>query len=270
MASSSSRAARSVHVAAPSAASASTEAGASGPIDREGRQTECAIDHHLDRGVGHAVVGEPAVERRQLDAPGVRRARGARRDLGRAGRDRLVEGRVRHQLVDEAPVECPAPARPFLHRAEDVGPIAPHTALVGDAGQPAGAGQHGQQRQLGQGHVRRAVIREHDVVAGERELVAAAGAGTANCRDPVLVRLLGGRLHGVARLVGELAEVDLVGMAGAGQHPDVRAGAEDALLARHQHHGPHLGVLEAQPLHGVGELDVDAQVVGVELELVAG
>ena len=32
----------------------------------------------------------------------------------------------------------------------------------------------------------------------------------------------------------------------------------------------HLGVLEAQPLDRVGELDVDAEVVGVELELVAG
>ena len=31
----------------------------------------------------------------------------------------------------------------------------------------------------------------------------------------------------------------------------------------------HLGVLEAQPLDRVGELDVDAEVVAVELELVA-
>ena len=29
------------------------------------------------------------------------------------------------------------------------------------------------------------------------------------------------------------------------------------------------GMLEAQPLDGVGELDVDAEVVGIELELVA-
>ena len=36
-----------------------------------------------------------------------------------------------------------------------------------------------------------------------------------------------------------------------------------------QHHHLHLGVLEAQPLHGVGQLDVDAEVVGVELELIA-
>ena len=31
----------------------------------------------------------------------------------------------------------------------------------------------------------------------------------------------------------------------------------------------HLGVLEAQPLHGVVELDVHAEVVGVQLQLVA-
>ncbi len=32
----------------------------------------------------------------------------------------------------------------------------------------------------------------------------------------------------------------------------------------------HLGVLEPQPLHRVVQLDVHAEVVGVELELVAG
>ena len=31
-----------------------------------------------------------------------------------------------------------------------------------------------------------------------------------------------------------------------------------------------LGMLEAQPLHRVGQLDIDAEIVGVELELVAG
>ena len=34
------------------------------------------------------------------------------------------------------------------------------------------------------------------------------------------------------------------------------------------HDALDLGVLEAQPLHGVVQLDVDAEVVGVELELV--
>ena len=53
------------------------------------------------------------------------------------------------------------------------------------------------------------------------------------------------------------------------QHADVGAGAEHAVLARAQHHHLHPGMLEAQPLHGVGEFDVDAEVVGIQLELIA-
>jgi hypothetical protein len=52
----------------------------------------------------------------------------------------------------------------------------------------------------------------------------------------------------------------------AGQHIDVGAGAEDAILGATDDDGAHLGVLEAEPLDGIGELDVDAEVVGVELE----
>jgi len=40
-------------------------------------------------------------------------------------------------------------------------------------------------------------------------------------------------------------------------------------LARAQHHDAHLRMLEAQPLDGVGQLDIDAEIVGVELELIA-
>ena len=54
------------------------------------------------------------------------------------------------------------------------------------------------------------------------------------------------------------------------EHEDVRAGAEDALLAARDDHAPHFGMLEADPLQRVGELDVDAEVVRIELELVAG
>ena len=31
-----------------------------------------------------------------------------------------------------------------------------------------------------------------------------------------------------------------------------------------------LGMLEAQALHGIGQFDIDAEVVGIELQLVAG
>ncbi len=59
-------------------------------------------------------------------------------------------------------------------------------------------------------------------------------------------------------------------MAGAGQGADIGAGAEHIVLARADHHGAHLRVLEAQPLHRVRELDIDAEIVGIELQLGAG
>ncbi|MDT4853386.1 hypothetical protein FQZ97_876510 [compost metagenome] len=58
-------------------------------------------------------------------------------------------------------------------------------------------------------------------------------------------------------------------MAGNAEHEDVGAGAEHAVLAAGDHHGAHFGVLEADAVQGVVQLDVHAQVVAVELELVA-
>ena len=46
------------------------------------------------------------------------------------------------------------------------------------------------------------------------------------------------------------------------------AGAEHPVLAGTQQHHFHAGMLEAQPLHRVGELDVDAEIVGIQLELI--
>ena len=66
-----------------------------------------------------------------------------------------------------------------------------------------------------------------------------------------------------------LQKLTFHGCGGAGQHADVRAGAEDLVLAAGDDDRAHLRVLEAQPLHGVVELDVDAEVVGVQLQLVA-
>ena len=147
--------------------------------------------------------------------------------------------------------------------------VAAHLALVGDAGEPAGAGQHREQRQFRQRHRRRAVVDQHDVVGRERELVAAARRGAVDHADGREAGVLARILDAVARLVGELAEIDLVGVGRARQHADVGAGAEHPRLARAQQDDLHLRMLEAQPLDGVGELDVDAEVVGIELELVA-
>src|SRR5213076_2528668 len=54
-----------------------------------------------------------------------------------------------------------------------------------------------------------------------------------------------------------------------GKHADVGAGAEHAWLARAQQDDLHLRVLETQPLNRVRQLYVDAEIVRIELELVA-
>ena len=77
--------------------------------------------------------------------------------------------------IDQAPLDGALALDAFLDGAEGVGAVAAHLALVGDAGQAAGAGQHGEQRNFGQRNGRVAVVGEDDLVARERQLVAAAG-----------------------------------------------------------------------------------------------
>ena len=50
----------------------------------------------------------------------------------------------------------------------------------------------------------------------------------------------------------------------------VNAGAEQALLGAGEDDDAHRGVLEADAVERVGQLDIDAEIVGVELELVTG
>ena len=157
----------------------------------------------------------------------------------------------------------------FLDGAEEIGVVAAHLALVDDARQPAGARQHRQQRHFGQRHGGGAVVGEDDVIGRQRQLIAAAGRGAVDDGDEALAGIFRGVFQAVAGLVGELAEVDFVGVGRARQHADVGAGAEHAVLARAHHHHLHLGMFEAQPLHRVGKLDVDAEIVGIELELIA-
>ena len=45
------------------------------------------------------------------------------------------------------------------------------------------------------------------------------------------------------------------------EHPDVGTGAEDAVEERTDYDRPHLGMLEAEALNGVVQLDVHPQVV---------
>ena len=271
MASSSSRASRSGQKSAPSSHHGFGGGGrrGGGALDGERRAPGVAIDLDLHARIGDGAVRERARDRRQRDALGVARPVGLEPELLGRILDGLLELGVGHGLVDQPPLDRARALHALLDRAEGIGQVAPHLALVGDAREPAGARQHGQQRQLRQRHRRVAVVGEQDVVGRQRQLVAAARRRAAHGADVLLAGGAARILHGVARLVGELAEVDLVGVGGAREHADVGAGAEHAVLAGPEDHDLHLGVLEAQPLHGVGELDVDAQIVGVELQLVA-
>ena len=147
--------------------------------------------------------------------------------------------------------------------------VAAHLALVDHARQAAGARQHREQRHFRQRHGSCAVVGEDDVIGCERQFIAAAGRGPVDDGDEALPGIPGGIFQAVAGLVGEFAEIDFMGMRRPGQHADIGAGAEHAVLAGADHHRLHLGVLETQPLHHVGELDVDAEIVGIQLELIA-
>jgi hypothetical protein len=147
--------------------------------------------------------------------------------------------------------------------------VAAHLTLVGDAGEPAGARQYRQQRQFRQRNRRRTVVDQHDMVGRKRKLVTATGRGSVDHTDGLQAGGGARVLDAVAGFVGELAEIDLVGVGRARQHADIRASAEHARLGRTQQQYLHLRMLETQPLDHVGKLDVNAKVVGVELQLVA-
>ena len=79
----------------------------------------------------------------------------------------------------------------------------------------------------------------------------------------------GGILDRVAGLVGEFAKIDLMGVAGAGQHADIGPGAEHPFLARTHNHDLHLRVLETQPLDRISQLNIDAKIIGIKFQLIA-
>jgi hypothetical protein len=106
-----------------------------------------------------------------------------------------------------------------------------------------------------------AVVDEDDFVARQRQLVSASGADTVERREKRDAGVLARVLDCEPRLVGEFAEVHLQAVRRGAQHHDVRAGAEDSLLQAGDKHRPDRGMLEADALDGIGQLDVDAEIV---------
>ncbi len=140
-------------------------------------------------------------------------------------------------------------------------------ALVDDARQASGAGEHAEQRRLRQAHRGIAIVHEDDFVARERELVAAAGADAVQRGKKLQTGVRAGVLDRETRFVRELAEVDLRAVRRSAQHHDVGAGAEDPFFERRHDDRMDFRMLEADALNRIGELDVDAEVVELSLSL---
>ena len=138
----------------------------------------------------HVRVCDPCRRRSSGSSGGsvdARRRRAAGRDCAASSLRALGDGLLELARRDTTSSTRPhSTARLPLHalgeRAEHVGQVAAHLALVDEARQAAGAGQHAEQRHLGQAHRRVAVVDEQDLVARERQLVAAAGARAVDAR----------------------------------------------------------------------------------------
>ena len=94
----------------------------------------------------------------------------------------LLELGLRRRLVDEPPLDGALAAHALGDGGERVGEVAADLALVDEAREAAGAGEHGEERRLGQAHRARAVVGEDDLVARDRELVAAAATRCRSAR----------------------------------------------------------------------------------------
>ena len=182
----------------------------------------------------------------------------------------ILEALRLRDMVHQLPLPRAVGTHAFARRAEHVGEVAPDFALVGDAREAACSGEDAEQRQLGQAHRGGAVIDHQDLVAGERELIAAAGDRAVDRGEGFLSLVAARVLDAVARFVGELAEIHLPRVGGLPEHVDVGARAEHALASAGDHQALHLGMFEADAVQRIRKLDVDAEIVGIELELVAG
>ena len=236
----------------------------------QARGAELAVEVDPERGVDDRVRLDVRCDLRPGHAVRVRRAVAAGGQFEGSRLRAVVEGGSREQFVDEVPFHRSAALDSFFQGAEEVDPVAADAALVEQSGQSAGAGEHPEERNLGQGDGGSAVVGEQDAVAGEREFVAAAGSRAADRAQVALPGVPAGVLDRQAGLVRELAEVHLQLVGRGAEHADVRAGAEDPVPVGAQHDCADLRVLEAEPLCRVVELEVDSQIVGVLLELVAG
>ena len=218
--------------------------------------------------IAQAIVLISALKRREGNALRLSRPIARAPHLEGAFAHRTRKDRRLGQRIYQTPFNRLLAAHPFSSGAKNIGQVVAHMALVGQARESAGAGQHTQQRHFGQRHRRRPVVDQQDLIAGQRQLIAATGAGAVDRGQKPQPRVAAAVFDAVAGLIGELAEIDLPGMTRDTKHEDIGARTEDALFQAGDHHGANRRMLEADAVECVMQFDVDAEVVAVELELV--
>ena len=239
-----------------------------GSFDDQLGQALGAIETQREMPVADFSLGLGGSERVERDpgASGSLRIDECRDALGH----RLVEARARRDRIDQPPFDRALATHALGQRGEDVGEVAAHLALVDQAREAAGAGQHAEKCDLGQAHGRAAVVDQDYLLARERQFVTATAACAVE-RGDVTLAAVGGRVFDrKAGLVGKLAEVDFEAVVGVREHEDVGAGAEHPVQGAIDRDHADARMLEAQARHGVGKLDIHREIVRVELERVAG
>jgi hypothetical protein len=113
------------------------------------------------------------------------------------------------------------------------------------------------------------IVHEHDLVAGERQFVAASRADAVDGREKLDARLAARILNRQTRFVREFTEVHLRCMRGLTQHENIGAGAEHPVFQAGDDDRSDVWVFEANSLNGVGEFDIDAEVVRIQFQLIA-
>ena len=180
MASSSSRNARSGHQVSAAAWIASRLSGHP-PSEVHGQRRGAlgAAEAHRHMLIGPGVIRDRRVQRLERHAL-----------LGLVHRDRpeealgaLLQGLLKagegRDGVHEAPLQRSLALHALRRGGEEVREVASDLSLVYQPSQTAGAGQNAQERRLWEAHSRVAVVDEEDVVAGQRELIAATRGRSA-------------------------------------------------------------------------------------------
>ena len=144
-----------------------------------------------------------------MPASPCRRCASAASRLARSSH-RLGELGARRDGVDEPPLDGALALDALGERGEDVGEVAPHLRLSTTRVSPPVPGSTPSSGTSGSDTADDAVVDEQDLVARQRQLVAAAGRRRRCTPRASAAREFARRvLERQPRLVGELAEVDL-------------------------------------------------------------